>query len=290
MKNFDFKFVEKRKIFYILSIVVLIAGLVSFLMQGLNLGIDFTGGTTMQLDFQKDVKVAEVRETLKDLKHGEALVQQLQNGDMQVKMTYMKQAEQQKLASDLSAKLGKVTIQKTNAVGPTMGKEILTKGILALVIAMVLMMAYITLRFEWRFAISGIIALFHDVLIVLAIFSIFQFEINSFFVAAVLTIFGYSINDTIVVFDRIRENLGRIKREDLATTVDKSINVTLKRSLYTSISTLIPLLAVCIFGGDTTRLFVLAIIVGIVSGTYSSIMVASPIWYDLSMHSKKKRF
>lgn len=290
MKNFNFHFIEKRKIFYVLSCLILIAGLVSVLVQGMNLGIDFTGGTTMQMEVKKDMQVAEVREALKELKHGEALVQQLQNGDMQIKLSFMKQAEQQKLASDLSAKIGKVDILKTNAVGPTMGKEILTKGILALVIAMVLMMIYITLRFEWRFAVAGILALFHDVFITLSIFSIFQWEINSFFVAAILTIFGYSINDTIVVFDRIRENLGRVKRDSLSSTVNKSINTVLTRSLYTSISTLIPLLAVCIFGGDTTRLFVLAIIIGIISGTYSSVLVASPLWYDFSMASKKKRF
>ena len=152
------------------------------------------------------------------------------------------------------------------------------------------MIAYISFRFEWRFALAGNIALFHDILVTLSIFSIFQLEVNSNFIAAILTIFGYSINDTLVVFASIRERIGSDKRENLADTVNEGIMTTMLRSLFTSISTLIPLLAVFFFGGATTKLFVLAIIVGIVSGTYSSIFVASPLWYDFSMKSKKKRF
>lgn len=287
---FQFDFIGKRKIFYLLSVVILLAGFASFIIQGLNLGIDFTGGTTIQLSIKKSPEVSELRSFLADKGHGQARIQRLQDGDFQIKTQFMKQNDQEKFVEMVSKQFGKTEVQRTSAVGPTMGKEIFTKGILALVIAIFLMMAYITIRFEWRFALAGIIALFHDVLVVLAFFSIFQWEVNSSFVAAILTIFGYSINDTIVVFDRIRENIGRIKREQLANVVNKSINATLRRSIYTSTSTLLPLLAVFLFGGETTRYFVLAIIIGIISGTYSSTLNASPLWYDISMKSKKKRF
>ncbi len=289
--NFNFDFVGKRKIFYILSILILVIGLGSLAIQGLNLGIDFTGGTSFQVSFEKnDVDVADVREVLSEKGHGKDQIQKLSDGSYQIKTKFMNQAEQEEYIKILSDQLGKTSVDRTSAVGPTMGKEILQKGLIALFVAMLLMIAYITVRFELRFAISGILALFHDVFIVLSFFSIFQWEVNSSFVAAILTIFGYSINDTIVIFDRIRENLGRVKREDLAATVNKSINATLRRSIFTSVSTLLPLLAVFLFGGETTRYFVLAIIIGILSGTYSSILNASPIWYDISMRTKKKRF
>lgn len=289
--NIKFDFIGKRKIFYGLSILILIIGIGSLFVQGLNLGIDFTGGTSIQVSFDnKKVDVGDVRAVLSEQGHGKDQIQKLSDGSYQIKTKFMNQNEQEEYIKVLSDKFGKTSIDRTSAVGPTMGKEILQKGVIALAVAMILMIAYITVRFEWRFAISGILALFHDVFMVLSFFSIFQWEVNSSFVAAILTIFGYSINDTIVIFDRIRENLGRVKREELASTINDSIIATLRRSIFTSTSTLLPLLAVFIFGGETTRYFVLAIIIGIVSGTYSSIFNASPLWYDISIRSDKKRF
>lgn len=289
--NFNFDFIGKRKIFYIFSTLILLIGLGSLVTQGLNLGIDFTGGTSFQISFEKsDIDVGDVRKVLSEKDHGKDQIQKLSDGSYQIKTKFMNQNEQEEYVKILSDELGKTSVDRTSAVGPTMGKEILQKGLIALFVAILLMVIYITVRFELRFAISGICALFHDVLIVLSLFSIFQWEVNSAFVAAILTIFGYSINDTIVIFDRIRENLGRVKRENLAETVNKSINATLRRSIFTSVSTLLPLFAVFLFGGETTRYFVLAIIIGMISGTYSSILNASPIWYDISMRTKKKRF
>lgn len=151
------------------------------------------------------------------------------------------------------------------------------------------MIAYITYRFEMYFAISGVLALFHDIFVVVAIFSIFQLEVDSTFIAALLTIFGYSINDKIVVFDRIRENLGRVKKDRLSGLVNDSIRQSFTRSMNTSISTLILLLALFFFGGQTTRIFVLAMIIGVVAGTYSSLCIASPIWYEFKMRQKGNR-
>ncbi len=283
-------FVSKRKIWYVISVLVILAGLISLFTQGLNLGIDFTGGSVLEVEIKKDVAISEVRASLSDMGHKGVQIQKLKDGNFQIKTSFMDQTQQDKFLAELSKKVGKVELVQGNAVGPSVGQEIFQKGMIALAVAILLMIAYISFRFEWRFALAGNIALFHDILVTLSIFSILQLEINASFIAAILTIFGYSINDTIVVFDRIRENLGKVKRENLADTVNHSINATLRRSIYTSVSTLIPLIAVFLFGGDTTKLFVLAMIIGISSGTYSSIFVASPIWYDFSMRSKKKRF
>lgn len=290
MKTFYFTFVEKRKIFYALSIILMIASLASVLIQGMNFGIDFTGGTNLHISVDKQVKIADVRQALEKTGHGGDQIQELTDGTFQIKTQFMQQDDQNKYIKTISDELGKTEVLQATAVGPTIGQEILQKGLIALFIAMVLMIAYITVRFEWRFAITGIISLFHDVFITIGLFSIFQWEVNITFVAAILTIFGYSINDTIVIFDRIRENTGRVKRQDLAHVVNDSISATLRRSLVTSISTLLPLIAVFLFGGDTTRYFVLAMIIGIASGAYSSIGIAAPLWYDFSMASSRKRF
>ena len=287
--NFDF--IGKRKFAYVLSCVIIIAGIISLFVQGLNFGVDFTGGSVYQIQFEEKMDIAELRSDLGDIGYDGAQLQEMDNNTFQLRTEFMDQTAQDAFVSELTDAVGTpFEVLPVNAVGPSVGQEILLSGVLALVIAIVLMIVYITVRFQWRFALAGNIALFHDILITIGIFSIFQLEVNSNFVAAILTIFGYSINDTIVVFDRIRERLGAVKRDELAQTVNYGIQSTLRRSLFTSLTTLIPIVSVFFLGGDTTRLFVLALIIGIVSGTYSSIFVASPLWYDFSMKTKKKRF
>lgn len=283
-------FIGKRKLWYAISLVILLAGLVSLVFQGLNLGIDFTGGTSLQLKFENKLDVAQVRSAFTEAGIASAQIQELEDGTYQVKIPYLENEKLIETTNTLKSKLGKLDILSTDSIGPTMGKEIFQKGFTALGVAIFLMVVYISVRFEWRFAFTGILALLHDIFVTLGLFSIFQWEINSTFVAAVLTIFGYSINDTIVVFDRIRENIGQVKRDNLATVVNNSIKLSLTRSIYTSVSTLIFLIALLIFGGETTKMFVLAMTLGIAFGTYSSIFIASPIWYDISLKSKKKRF
>lgn len=283
-------FVGKRKLWYMISLVILILGLVSLAFQGLNLGIDFTGGTSLQLKFEQKVDVAKVRSGFSHVGLGSAQIQELNDGSFQVKTPFMTQDKTDEILAVVKGELGNLEILSTDAIGPTMGKEIFQKGLTALIVAIFLMVVYISVRFEWRFALTGILALLHDIFLTLGLFSIFQWEINSTFVAAVLTIFGYSINDTIVVFDRIRENIGDVKRDNLLNVVNNSIKLSLTRSIYTSASTLILLLALLIFGGETTKMFVLAMTLGISFGTYSSIFIASPLWYDFSIRSKKKRF
>ena len=286
--NFDF--IGKRKFAYALSCIIIIAGIVSLFVQGLNFGIDFTVGTVFQVQYEDNKEISDLRDELGTMGYDGAQIQQMDNGAFQIKTEFMDQTAQDEFEQQLKDASGSFEVLSTNAVGPSIGQEILLSGILALIVAVVLMVVYITIRFQWRFALAGNIALFHDILVTVSIFSIFQLEVNSNFVAAILTIFGYSINDTIVVFDRIRERLGSVKRDNLAMTVNNAIQSILRRSLFTSLTTLIPILCVFFFGGETTKVFVLALIIGIVSGTYSSIFVASPLWYDMSMKSKKKRF
>ncbi|MEE0435006.1 MAG: protein translocase subunit SecF [Peptococcaceae bacterium] len=286
----SFNFVGKRKFSYILSCIILIAGIVSLFVQGLNFGVDFTGGTVFQIQFEQDKEIADLREELGSIGYDGVQIQELENGNFQIRTEFMDQTAQDAFEDELTDAAGSFDVLSANAVGPSVGREILLSGILALIVAVVLMVIYITVRFQWRFALAGNLALFHDILITVGIFSIFQLEVNSNFVAAILTIFGYSINDKIVVFDRIRERLGNVKKDDLAHTVNQSIWSTLRRSIFTSLTTLIPIVCVFFLGGETTKLFVLALIIGIISGAYSSIFVASPLWYDLSMKSKKKRF
>ena len=281
-------FVGKRKICYVLSLIVIIAGIVSMFIQGLNLGIDFAGGTVIQASFNEEVEISDVREAINGLNIGTNRIQELDDGSFQIKTSYMDQDAQDEFVGQLDEALGGCTLLRSEAVGASVGSELLKSGLIALFVAIVLMIGYITWRFEWRFALAGIVALFHDVLVTLAVFSIFQLEVESYFVAAILTIFGYSINNTIVIFDRIRENVVRVKKDALAGVVNQSIKQSLTRTINTSVTTLILLFALVLFGGQTTRIFVLAMIIGIVAGTYSSIFVAPSLWHDLRMKSKKK--
>lgn len=281
-------FVGKRKIAYITSSIILLTGLASLLLQGLNLGIDFTGGTVLRIDSQEELRIEELREGLEKTEFSGSQIQAMDHGHYQIKTEFMSQEEQDAFLAELSGLVGEVSLVKGDSVGPSMGKEILQKGIIALVVAIGLMIAYISFRFEWRFALAGILALLHDILLTVGIFSIFQLEVNSAFIAALLTIFGYSINDSIVIFDRIRENLGRVNKNRLPELVNYSVSSTFRRSIYTSVSTLLPLIAVFALGGETTQMFTLAMIIGIAAGAYSSIFIAAPLWLDMALRGRKK--
>ena len=281
--------IEKRKIWYIISVVILLAGMVSMLVQGLNLGIDFVGGNKIAVQFEQQVDIADLRTALNENGLEGSKIQELDDGSFMLKTTELNQAEQDSLMADLAGRFGELEIVSSGLVGPSVGAELKKNAAIALALAVLLMIAYISYRFELHFAIAGVIALFHDIFIVVAIFSILQLEVDSTFIAALLTIFGYSINDKIVVFDRIRENMGRVKKDQLSGIVDLSIRQSFTRSMNTSISTLILLLALLFLGGQTTRIFVLAMVIGVIAGTYSSLCIASPIWYEIKMHIKGSR-
>jgi len=273
-----------RKYIYILSLIIMIPGIVSLCTRGLNLGIDFTGGSLLHVRFENKVKVEQVRDVLDDYNIGRGLpIQQAGNNEFIIRTRDLSQEESNQLMKGFRSEIGKMEILRNEKVGPVIGKELTNKALMAVGIACLLMLLYITIRFEFKFGVGAVIALIHDVVIVLGLFSLFQWEVDSVFVAAILTILGYSINDTIVVFDRIRENLKLKRKESYDVIVDKSILQTLNRSINTVLTVLFCLVALLVLGGATIKTFVVAMLIGVIFGCYSSIFVASPIWYDLKI-------
>lgn len=276
------KVIEKKKIWFSLSIAIIVVGLIMGMIQGFNLGIDFTGGTMMQIQLGKEVAVDEIRETTSkfDLK---ADILHVGEEKKEIMIKTKKDLDSNKRQEIFEAFKEKYNLKDDDfraaeQFGPSIGEEIKSKAFLSIAIAAIGMLIYITFRFELKFGISAIITLIHDILIVLSLFAIFRIPVNSSFVAAMLTIVGYSINDTIVVFDRIRENLKFMKKKNYGDIVDTSINQTITRSINTSLTTLITITSLYIFGVEAIREFALPLVAGIVIGTYSSIFIASPIW------------
>ncbi|MQL53693.1 protein translocase subunit SecF [Desulfofundulus thermobenzoicus] len=283
-------FINLRKIWYAISIAVILPGLISLMLHGLNLGIDFTGGNILEVRFEQAMPVEKVREVVSarglEASHG---IQKSGASDYIIRTRHLTQDEQEKLMAALND-LGKNTVLRNESVGPTIGRELTTKAILALLVASVLMIIYITIRFEFKQGIAAIIALLHDTLVVTGIFSLFRIEVDSTFVAALLTIIGYSINDTIVIFDRIRENMrARKKGESLEDVVNISLWQTMTRSINTVLTVIFVLVALYFLGGSTIRNFVLAMLIGVFSGAYSSIFNASPLWVDFKLLERRGR-
>lgn len=276
-----FDFIGRRKYWYILSLLVIIPGIISLFTQGLNLGIDFTGGNLMEFRFQKDVTVDQIRNVLRDFGLEKSPIQTSGERGAIIRTRVLSEEENGKVIAALREKLGGLEVLRNEKVGPVIGKELTRNALLALGIASVLMLIYISVRFEFKQGVAAVIALLHDALVTLGIFSLFQVEVDSSFVAAILTILGYSINDTIIIFDRIRENIrGPHKGEPLADVINASLIQTLARSINTVLAVLFILLALYFFGGATIKTLILALLVGITSGAYSSIFVASPLWFD----------
>lgn len=270
--------IGKRKIWFAISGVLLVIGIIAMLTQGLNLGIDFTGGTIMQFSFDEQVSNSEIREVLSEVGiDKESVVQQTENNGVQFKTAKLSQDQVVAIQDEIEARYPSAEMLRTAAVGPTIGQELKANAIKALLIAAIAIVIYISIRFEYRFAIAAILALLHDVFIVLGAFAILGIEINSPFVAALLTIVGYSINDTIVIFDRIREKIHYSKKDTFEGLTNQALLDTLPRSINTSATTLLPILAILFLGGTTIQTFMIALLIGMLSGTYSSIFVASPI-------------
>jgi len=283
-----FHFIKHRKIFYVISILAILPGLISLALQGLNLGIDFTSGSIMEVRFEKAVPVEQVRETVKNEGFEASRIQQSDDRDFLIRTTKLTQEDSKKLMDAFTAKIGNAELLRNEYVDPIISTELFWRALGALAIASVLMILYITFRFEFKQGIAAIIALLHDTLLVIGIFSLFRIEIDSAFIAAVLTIIGYSINDTIVIFDRIRENLRAQKRgQSLEDLVNLSIWQTLARSINTVLTVMFVLLALYFLGGATVKSFVLAMLIGVAIGAYSSICIASPIWMDLRLMDKR---
>lgn len=285
-----FHFIRRRKLFYLLSILFILPGLISLAVQGLNLGIDFSSGSIVEVRFDKAVSVQEVREIVKDQGMETSRIQQSGDRDFLVRTTKLTQEDSKNLMSAFEEKISPAILLRNEYVDPIISTELFWKALGALAAASVLMIIYISFRFEFKQGVAAIIALVHDALVVLGIFSLFQIEVDSAFIAAILTIIGYSINDTIVIFDRIRENLRMRKRgQSLEDLVNLSLWQTLTRSINTSLTVMFVLLAILFLGGETIKIFILAMLIGVISGTYSSMCNASPVWVDLKLMDKRGR-
>jgi preprotein translocase subunit SecF len=281
--NIDF--VGKRMLAVILSAALILIGLVSLTVKGgPNYGIDFAGGTLVQVLFEEKTDAAAIKQALAGLDLGSMSVQQFGDEASEFLIRVESSSDELKgLSNQIGDSLetgygpGKVDIRRVEMVGPQVGKDLRSKGIKALLYAMIGILVYISWRFEFRFAVGALVALIHDVVITLGVFSLFGKEIDLPIIAAFLAIIGYSLNDTIIVYDRIRENLAKYNKESFSFVVNRSINDTLSRTLMTSGTTLLVVLALFVLGGGVIHNFAFAMLVGVLIGTYSSIFVASPL-------------
>ena len=279
--NNKFDFSSKFRMANIFSLFIFISSIAFILFKGLNYGIDFKGGTLIELR-ANNTDAASIRSTLNSMNLGDVNVKKFgKEGDYLIKVE-QKENNDNKIIPLIKKKLSENLNTETNFrrvenVGPKVSSELLQSGIIAICLSLAAMLFYIWIRFEWQFSIGSIIALFHDVVITMGIFSILSLEINLSIIAAVLTIVGYSMNDTVVIYDRIRENLNKYTRLNISEIANLSINDTLARTIITSATTLLALLSIFILGGEILRGFSFAMILGVLIGTYSSIFVASPI-------------
>ncbi len=275
--NTKIPFMRQRKWAAIFSAVILIASILALAINGLNLGLDFTGGTSIEVTYKAPTNANVIRAQL--IKNGfdKALVQAYTLTDYSIRVSPHDGQSQQQLRNRITTVLPGATIKSLEFIGPQVGKALVTNGILAIIVSFLCIIIYIALRFEYRFAISAALALIHDPVLILGIFAFFHLEFNLIVLAALLTVIGYSINDTVVVFDRVRENFRRIRKGTAIEIMDKSINQTLSRTIMTSGLTLLVVLALLFFGGPSLFLFALALVIGIVIGTYSSIYVAGSL-------------
>ena len=273
----------------IASTILFILSLLLIIFKGLNYGIDFKGGTLIELRTEKNVTASSIRTSLSSMNLGDISVKNFgKDGDYLIKVEEKNTNDlipqiKQTLTSNISAE---VNFRRVENVGPKVSAELLKSGVIAISLSLALMLIYIWIRFEWQFSIGSIIALFHDVVLTLGIFSFLSLEINLSIIAAVLTIVGYSMNDTVVIYDRIRENLFKYSRMSIGEIANLSINETLSRTIITSITTLLALISIFALGGEILRGFSFAMILGVLVGTYSSIFVASPILKFLKVSYK----
>ena len=267
--------------FNILSISLVVISLILLIFKGLNFGIDFKGGTLIELrSNESKINVSSLRDNLNQMKLGDISVKNFGNEtDFLIKF---ENNDNKNVIEEIKTNLDKsfgnsFNFRRVENVGPKVSSELLKSGVIAISVALALMLIYIWIRFEWQFSLGAILALFHDVIVTLGLFSLLGLEINLSIIAAVLTIVGYSMNDTVVIYDRIRENLGKYHKLNISDIANLSINETLARTIITSVTTLLALFSIFILGGEILRGFSFAMVLGVLIGTYSSIFVASPI-------------
>jgi preprotein translocase subunit SecF len=273
-------FIGKQRLFVIFSGTLMLISILSLIFRGLNFGIDFTGGNAYTLQFQQAVQESQIRAILGEQGITSSVIRVDKDNPDQalVRTPYLDPQAETALMAALKSQFGEIEATAGEAVSPTIGGELLRNALIATLLACLAILIYVAVRFEYRFASAGVLALVHDALITTGVFSVLQLEVNSAYVAAILTIIGFSINDTIVVFDRIRDNLKRRGKEGLDALSNRSINETFVRSVNTSVTAFLAIAAIYFLGGATTKDFALALMVGILVGSYSTICVATPVW------------
>ena len=285
----DFKFVRYNRRAFVFSSVLIIGSLLAFLMQGLNFGIDFKGGILVEISSSEAVDIAGLRGRMQTLDLGEVQIQQFGTPtDVLIRVAEADDAVSTE--RDLSAVdamrqdlEGEFEIRRVEIVGLQVSRELIQTGLLAVIAAISSMLIYIWFRFEWQFSVGAVMALVHDVILTIGVFSLLQLDFNLSILAAILTIVGYSMNDTVVVYDRVRENLRKYKKMDISELLDIAINQTLSRTVMTSVTTLLALIALYTLGGEVIRGFTFAMIWGVLVGTYSSIFIAAPLLIRLGV-------
>ncbi len=290
-KTPNINFLGKKRLFFFLSGILSIISLIFLIVKGLNFGIDFKGGLLVEISLNKNIEIVNIRTSLSEVVPGDFSIQSLDNS----KTNYLIKVEtyasvkdnNQKLISEIKNKLNKeyldVDYRRLEYVGPTVSNELIKAGIFSILIAIGAMLIYIWFRFELPFAVGAVIALVHDIVLTIGMFSISSLEFNLATVAAILLIIGYSMNDTVVVYDRIRENLKKFRKISIISLLNKSVNETLSRTINTTATTILALLALFIFGGNIIKDFSFAMIWGILIGTYSSILIATPVLVFLNI-------
>ncbi len=291
-KVYKYNFISKFKIANIFSFFLVFGSLGLIFFKGLNFGIDFKGGTLIELRVESEnVKISDVRSSFSNMNLGDLNVKEFgKKGDYLIKFEKKKFTDENNIKTikeNVKNKLNAdVNFRRIENVGPKVSAELLNSGLLAISLALGAMLFYIWVRFEWQFSLGSIAAIFHDVLITVGIFSLLSLEVNLSIVAAVLTIVGYSMNDTVVIYDRIRENLSKFSKSKIEEIANTSINETLSRTIITSATTLLALISIFVLGGEILKGFSFAMIIGVIIGTYSSIFVAAPILKYLNVSYK----
>ena len=292
MENRNIPFNKFYKLFNILSLSLILVSLLLLIFKGLNYGVDFKGGTLIEIrSLDKTLNISDLRKSFNNLNLGDVTVKRFGNDNDYVVKFEKKQSIEENFIENIKIELKKdigniFEFRRVESVGPKVSSELLKSGVIAIALSLGAMLIYIWIRFEWQFSLGAIIALFHDIIITLGFFSLLNLEINLSIVAAVLTIVGYSMNDTVVIFDRVRENLKKFSDIKIYEITIISINQTLSRTLITSITTLLALVSIFIFGGAILKGFSFAMILGVIIGTYSSIYIANPILVRLNVSQK----
>jgi preprotein translocase SecF subunit len=288
-------FIGKKYIAFVLSAILIATTVIAVATRGLNYGIDFTGGILIEAEFEGLVDLADMRTVLKQANIGDISLQTFgEQNNILIRVGHSSENSDQRLTYINKIKQvigdnfsGNVDYRKVDYVGPKVGSELVKSGVISVLIALVAIMLYVWFRFEWQYGVGAIAALFHDAILMIGFFSVTQLEFNLSSFAAILTVIGYSINDSVVIFDRIRENMRKYKKLTMSVLLNLSVNDTLSRTIVTSLTTVLPLISLVIFGGEIIKSFSLAALFGIIIGTYSSIYISAPILIYMNLRPEK---